>query len=282
MCWSLEASILSATFEFIMIGGISIRATSSTNPHVRSQLWLLPILTSIAAIEAMEALLWMDEDNMISVTESSTDKTCSRWNRNLTLAIFLGLLPWQPFMILASARRTGDERNRDLLLAPELLALFYATTFVGAHLVTSTLPFIDDFASNNLLLLPRMPPLRSLESTNYTSCFHTTTCTYIGFHGRLHWALGAPETYVSPNIYTYALLWLPVAVARPRRLCAGLWMSLWVVGIGWLVYYAFSFESGSVWCWSGIAACIYVALQPYLLPCHGDRRKDETKPKKNV
>ena len=259
MCWSLEASIISAVVEFVLIGGITIRAVRSSNPYVRGQLWLLPILLSIATIEAIEALLWMDED-MVSITESSNN-SCSRWNRNLTLTIFLGLMPWQPFTILAGTRRTGDKRNRDLLLAPELLALFYAMTFVGTYLVTS-LPFLrQDYFADKL-------PLRSLESTNYTSCFHTTTCTYIGLHGRLHWALASPDAYSTPNTFACTMLWLAVAVARPLRLSAGLWLSLWA----WMVFLLLfplemTFESGSVWCWSGIAASIYVVLQPYVLPC---------------
>jgi len=257
MCWSFEVSVLFAAAEFSLLTLVWLRARrSASDPWLRGQLLLLPLMGSICLVEMLEALLWLEDKDLIPAVASS-QRTCSSYNKRLTLVIFLVILPWQPFFLIAPTRRVGHGRNRDLLLGSEILSLVYAISFVGFYFAGFLIPWIGDLR-------------RSLEESSFTGCFHTETCTFLGKHGRLHWTFGSPDTYVAPNIYTYTLLWIPVCLARPIRFSAGIILFMWSLSIFWLMYYEMSFESGSVWCWSGFLACLYFFLQPYILPCGPD------------
>jgi hypothetical protein len=251
MCWNRNVSAAFATFEMAAILFIFIRSRLSSNHYVRRQWLVLPALGSICVMEIIEWMIWSRPEELISILDASST-TCSERNRKLTLFTWLALLPWQPLLTIMPCRRVGSTRNQELLKVPEMLAVVFAVThFLGFLYVA--------FDANH-------PLVRPLEQSNYHSYIHSQSCIYVGQKGHLHWTLRIADTYITPNAFTYALLWTSIAYARPLRFAAGIFLAALVVFVCQLVYFGLSFEAGSVWCWTAGVLCLYFIGQPYLLP----------------
>lgn len=252
MCWSRQVSIAFAGFEAAMIIFIAFRALRSKDVYIRGQLFLLPLLLSVFAVETIEALLWEDHDDglLVPVHESSI-RSCTLRNKSLTMAIWLGVVSWQPLWCILPCRRVGSPRNRDLLLVPECLALFFGVANLFVYFVG---------------LLMESPARRRLEESNFTSYLHTETCAYLGKSGHLHWSFATIDSFLTPNAFTYCLLLCSVVVARPWLFSSAILTVNLLVFVLELMYFRMSFESGSVWCWSAVFLSTYIVLQPYVLP----------------
>jgi len=235
-----------------MIAFIFIRSRNSTNLYIRGQGLLLPIAISICAIETIEALLWaLPQEELVSVLESSTH-TCSTRNHRLTMLVAFLVLPFQPYLFLFPMRRVGHPRNRDLLRIPEALALIFAVTWCACLLVP---------------VWRKDAPLVSLEDSGYLSYSHLETCAFVGREGHLHWAFRQMNSYMVPNGFPYFLTFLvPTLFVRPWGFFSGIVTVLTALGFAQLVYFGFSFEFGSVWCWSALLLHVYLVLQPYVMP----------------
>jgi len=208
-------------------------------------------------MEMIEAYVWAHPDELVPIQESSQGtRTCSKVNQRLTVFLWLFILPWQPLCVIIPCRRVGHPDNRQLLKVPEFLAIVYGFCNLFLYLVSS-LPQL----SSNMIY-------RSLAESNFKSYLHTETCTYLGASGHhLQWAYSLPDMFLAPNGYTYFLLWLSVAFARPLRYAAGIFLVAVAIFFVQFIYFDLSWEAGSVWCWAAIILHVYAAVQPYVLPC---------------
>jgi hypothetical protein len=249
MCWSYNVSIAFASIEAAIIAFILVRSRFSIDPFLRKQWLLVPGLTSIWAMEVVEAMLWSRPEELISVRDTiDPSVACARFNQRLTVFIWLAILPWQPLWVIIPCRRVGHKDNRLLLQVPEFLAVVSAVAHIFFYMVSKS----D----------------RTLADSNFKSYLHSETCTYLGISGHhLHWTLSTQDSYFAPNLFVYILLWLSVVYARPKRFAAGILLfSLTVFAIQ-LLYFDMSFEAASVWCWLSMIKFVYFAIQPYVLPC---------------
>ena len=262
MCWSYEASAAFATIEAAIAVFLFIRARHASNAYTRKQWMLLPSLLSICAMEFIEAYLWSHPEELLSVRETEEGSPeivtrCSTINRRLSIFIWLFILPWQPLWVIAPCRRIGEPSNFLLLKVPEMLAIFFGVSNAVWYLASLYFP-----ADGSAL------PRRNLSDWAFKSYLHSETCTYIGASGtHLHWTFSIPDTYLTPNAFTYYCLWLSVVFAKPARFASGAFIANLFMFSLLLVYYGLSFEAGSVWCFSVITLFLYFVLQPYLLPC---------------
>jgi hypothetical protein len=267
MCWSYRVSTTVATAEAFAVLFMAVRSYISRDPWVRRQWLLLPGLSTICAMEAIEAYLWYHQDSLLDPIDQSTMRPCAARNHALTAVVWTCLLPWQPLWVILPCRRANpdDTVNRLRLQIPEALALVFALCHCFVWAVTyysmglSSLPSSDD-NSHRLL--------RSLADSDYTSYLHVDTCTYVGRSGHhLHWAVALMDHFAIPNAYTYALLWLSLVGARPRRFAAAIYLVLVALFGVQLVWFQGSWEAGSVWCWAAAVVFGYFLVQPYVLPC---------------
>ena len=256
MCWSYTVSVTFALLEAVAITFIFIRSRISSNPFVRSQWMIIPVLLGVCLMEAIEACIWSRPEGLMSVMETmDSDTKCDVWNKRLTIFTWVFVLPWQPLFVIAPCRRVGHIDNRKLLQIPEFMAIVFAA--VHCLLVVVSL-FTDD------------AHLRNLMDSGFKSYYHQETCTYVGLSGHhLHWTVNIPDTFMTPNAFTYSLLWSTVIFAKPKRYAAGIF--LFAAALFWtqLAYFSMSFEAGSVWCWSALFVFVYFVVQPYVLPCEG-------------
>jgi len=290
MCWSHDVSVIFASVEAILIVFIAIRSRLSTDPYIRKQYLILPILISVFLVELIEAYLWTDPD-LVSVTDVDVDvgdgsenqlhahHVCSKWNHRLTVILCCFILPWQPLWVIVPCRRVGHPSNRQLLKVSEFSAILFGVAFDALY-VASLLQLVlpnandDDDTSSSSSSYSSSPlfdyayTYRTLSDSNYKSYLHSETCTFLGRSGHhLHWAFAIPDTYVTPNGFTYLLLWLSVIFCRPRRFVAGIMLLCLGIFVVQFLYLGSSWEAGSVWCWSAMIGFVYVAIQPYVLPC---------------
>jgi len=252
MCFSFAASTCAAIFELTCFIIVANRAYRSKTQEVRDQLLMLPMLASVIAIELIETILWWRSEELESIHVSDATR-CSAHNRNLTLTIWTAVLPWQPLWAIFACRRSGTSRNQELLRVPEFLAFLFgfvcATSFLFAN------------------FLPEEPRFRKFfRSTKNTSYLNYQTCTYIGKTGSLHWTIKALDYFMTPNAFTYVLLWTSVAFARPWRLFSGIMMLMLIILSGLLLDKHGSFESGSEWCFSALILFIWLVVQPWAFP----------------
>jgi len=137
MCWSYEVSIAFSSIEALLISFILIRSRLSTDPYVRKQWLLLPALTGICVMEAIEAYVWSRPDELIPIQETASSKICARVNHRLTLFVWLCILPWQPLWVVMPCRRVGHPDNRLLLKVPEFLCIVFALSSCALYLISS-------------------------------------------------------------------------------------------------------------------------------------------------
>lgn len=217
------------------------------------------MMISVAAVEFIEAALWHD-DSLTHITFASASAgaaaepfSCSRYNQRLTLIIWICILPWQPLFLLSPCRHVEPlEYNHSRFHLPELLAVLFGLAMVIHYLWTQS------------ELVPYFLKRRSVEESNYHSYHHLHTCSFIGLHGHLHWTVATADTYMSPNGFTYHLLWIAGWFARPRALFACAITLVQVVFAFHMLWLGPSFEIGSIWCWTGGLFHLYLLLQPYV------------------
>lgn len=221
------------------------------------------MLVTVSLVELIEGFIWQDEPVSIVYADSHV---CSRRNQALTLVIVLGLLPWQPFLVICPCRRVGEARNRDLLQVPEGMAFLFGVAVSVTYVLTQILgpPF---FVTRSIMV--EVPNLQDdLSHRYYKNLFHTQTCSFVGESGRhLHWTMALADTWWTPNGWTYMMLWLSVVVARPWAFASGIITAIMVLFLTLVVQFEGSFEAGSVWCWSAVVFSSYFVVQPYIFPC---------------
>jgi hypothetical protein len=132
-------------------------------------------------------------------------------------------------------RRVGHPDNRKVLQVAEFLAIIFAVAHCLLYCAASQLESVAKY--------------RTLADSYFKSYLHSETRTYLGGTGHhLHWAYGAPDTFLTPNAFTFSLLWISVIFARPKRFAAGIFIFILAVFYAQLIYFGLSFEAGSVWC----------------------------------
>lgn len=252
MCFSLAASTSAALFELACLGIIADRAYRSKIQVVREQLLILPLLASIVAMELIEAILWWKAEELGSIYLSDSTR-CSTMNRNLSIIIWLAILPWQPLWGIFACRRSGSSKNLELLRVPEFLAFLFG--------LVSVILFVFG------IFLPEEPRFQKFfRSTQNTSYMNFQTCTYIGGKGSLHWTVKFFDYFMTPNAFTYALLSTSVAFARPWRLFSGILMFMQLILAVLLIVKSGSFEAGSEWCFSTLIVFVWLVVQPWFFP----------------
>lgn len=223
------------------------RSFSATNPKLRAYRLHLPVMAGIIIMEAIEAILWSRPDELLPIDEASASlatSPCPTRNTVLTTFVWLAILPWQPYLILTAERRwpMNDQHTRDLLRGPELLAIVLALTF-------------DAFVAYSSIA---SGPFRTLEDSSLRGYMSSQTCTYVGMHHHLHWSIRLVDTFLTPNVFSYVLLWSATLFFRPILHNAAFFAIM--VFLGQSLYYG-SFEAGSVWCWLCILVFLGGALQ---------------------
>jgi len=259
MCWSRNVSIATVAIEALCLACIFYRSRCATNPKLKAYLLHTPVLVTIMTMEVIEAILWSRPDELIPIGEAEASAvSCPARNSALTTIVWLVILPWQPYLILTAERRwpMNESHTRDLLRGPELLGLALALAF-DAFVVYSSV------ASG---------PFRKLEGAGLRGFMSSQTCTYIGRHHHLHWSVRLVDTFLTPNTFSYVLLFGATLFFRPIWHNAA-FLSV-IIFLGQSLYYG-GFEAGSVWCWLCILIFLGGAAQAYCLPLHEPKEINE-------
>ena len=259
MCWSRDISIVTVVVEALCMAYIVHRSFSATNPKLMAYRLHLPVMAGIIIMEAIEAVLWSRPDELLPIDEASTTLAttpCPARNAVLTTFVWLAILPWQPYLILTAERRwpMNDQHTRDLLRGPELLGIVLALTF-------------DAFVAYSSIA---SGPFRTLEDSSLRGYMSSQTCTYVGLHHHLHWSIRLVDTFLTPNVFSYVLLWSATLFFRPILHNAAFFAIM--VFLGQSLYYG-SFEAGSVWCWLCILVFLGGALQVHRIPLHEKKKQ---------
>lgn len=178
MCWSFQVSIAFSVVEAVLAMASFVRSRLSKEYYVRQQWRLLPTLISVMGVEVIEAFLWAKPEELVPVSQAMTH-TCSPRNQKLTLAIWLLIMPWQPFFGVMPCRRVLPRSNDALLQIVEVLAFFFGVSFFFAYVLAQYFPG---------------SPLLSRSSL--------ADHDYIGYHHTPSIAVGYPSdsTYLRENL----------------------------------------------------------------------------------
>lgn len=231
MCWSQHVSWGFAIAEALSLLLLGRLAGGFARPvkHMR------PLLASICLIELLEAFVWP----AVSVSGS-----CTSGNRFLTLAIFANLST-QPLLVnlaaLALAKHEAAQPQREAFEITSRMAAALAFSFFGA-LALGEVGEVD--------IVP-------FEATGKLGMHATETCSLLGAHGHLHWAFKVSANFMLPNGFAYILMMLPPLFARPWHLLAAPLGAYLAIFAGLFFAMGYSFEAGSVWCWSAIGLHCY-------------------------
>ena len=258
MCWSRNISIATVAVEALCMAYIAHRSLTATNPTLRAYRLHLPVMAGIVIMEIIEAILWSRPEELLPIGEASAlspTSQCPTRNAALTTFVWLAILPWQPYLILTAERRwpMNNKHIRDLLRGPELLAVCLALTF-------------DAFVAYSSIA---SGPFRTLEDSGLRGYMSSQTCTYIGLHNHLHWSIRLVDTFLTPNVFAYVLLWSATLFFRPISHNAAFLAIM--IFLGQSLYFG-TFEAGSVWCWLCILIFLVGSLQVYHLPLHEHTR----------
>lgn len=257
MCWSLEVSVAFAVLEAVSLAGLLKRSLTSDSTIAKAQKFILPLLVTVLLVETIEALQWMRPDDLVAIRQAG-ESTCSQRNRWLTMAL-MPVLCFQPFLGIFACRRSGVPENNAALMVPEMLAFITGIFFLwslamGEWGVGLKLLGIDCGQTQ----------LADIADSFYLGMHHTESCTYIGEHGHLHWTFKVSAFYFAPGGYAYALINCAVAAARPWYLFSGPITAYLVLLVVFLLGFGWSFEAGSVWCWSALGLHAFFWVQPAL------------------
>jgi hypothetical protein len=232
MCWSQQIS-----WGFALVEAISLmclwRLSNGFTRHARH---LQPLLISIWTIELFEACIWPNVD-----LGGSTHGNCNTTNRFLTWMIFVNL-SLQPLLVNIAALHIQPYRE-----------VFKVTSFMAA---IATLCYLI------ALMLGEVGEvdLMSFAATRYLGMHGTETCSFLGSYNHLHWVFKISANFMLPNGYTYIFMMLPPLISKPWHLLAaplGAYLLLFAA-----LFYSmgYSFEAGSVWCWSAIGLHLYAYI----------------------
>lgn len=233
MCWNQRVSWGFSVAEALSLAWLCRNSNSFARPvrHLR------PLLASICFVEIVEACVW-------PTVSASAPGGCSTANRFLTLAIFANL-SLQPLLVnLAALALAKLEKNQPLRDA------FEVTSFMAAALASSL------FVAMALGEIGEVD-LMSFAATGYLGMHAEETCSLLGAHGHLHWVFKMAANFMLPNGFAYMLMMMPPLFARPRHLLAAPIGAYIAVFAALFCSMGYSFEAGSVWCWSAIGLHCY-------------------------
>ncbi len=243
MCWSQGVSWGFAIAEALSLAWLCRHSDGFARPvrHLR------PLLASICFVEVAEACIWPTVSKTVF---ASALGGCSAANRLLTLAVFANL-SLQPLLAnlaaLALARR---ERARPLGEAREAVEAFRITSLMAAALAAALFAALALGEVGEADLLP-------FEATGRRGMHGEETCSLLGARGHLHWVFKMSANFMLPNGFAYMLMMVPPLFARPRHLLAAPLGAYLAVFAALFSSMGYSFEAGSVWCWSAIGLHCY-------------------------
>ena len=158
---------------------------------------------SFGCYSALLAMLWQDQ----GLSHDSNHFTCSKFIQRLNLTLFLWMiiLPWQPLLVICPCRRVLPKTKWLVFPVPEYLAIcfavshifMYAMTHVTSHSFFADAPLGDD----------------------WFGIFHNETCTFVDTH-HFHWMIARPDIFLTPNAFTYFAIWSTCLFARPPAFAA--------------------------------------------------------------
>jgi hypothetical protein len=99
--------------------------------------------------------------------------------------------------------------------------------------------------------------LLPFEATGRRGMHAEETCSLLGARGHLHWVFKMSANFMLPNGFAYMLMMVPPLFARPRHLLAAPLGAYLAVFAALFSSMGYSFEAGSVWCWSAIGLHCY-------------------------
>ncbi|CAB9516052.1 expressed unknown protein [Seminavis robusta] len=259
MCWSFKVSMVFALLEASSTFYLYQRAKKSTDPYIRAQLWVVPLLITIFLVEITEAFVWLDP-TLLPVT-AQEGPPCSAYNRNLTMVFWFLVYPWQPLLCTIPCRRVGHPRNRDIFAGIEIVAIALPIWHIMIYILEITPHLLDEHYNPP-------PPRFDIQRQAYQTFQNSETCTYVGQNGHLFWTLATATSWLSPNGTCYIILFSSFILCKPKRFFAGMALFMSALALCLNTYYRGSMEMASMWCWLGMLMHIYFILQPYLLPCN--------------
>lgn len=193
-------------------------------------------MVSICVIEFVEACIWQTNPTVLG-----SSALCDATNRLLTRVIFANLA-MQPLLVNIAAARL--EPDRELFKATSIMAIVLAGCYMLAY-VLGEVGEVD--------VLP-------IAASGFLGMHATETCSFVGAHRHIHWLFKMSANFMLPNGFAYVFMMLPPLAAKPRRLLAaplGAYLAFYAV---LFVSMGYSFEAGSVWCWSAIGMHVYACL----------------------
>mmetsp|Transcript_114379 Transcript_114379/g.243969 ORF Transcript_114379/g.243969 Transcript_114379/m.243969 type:complete len:288 (+) Transcript_114379:84-947(+) len=254
MCWSFRVSVIFATIEFGCLAFLIWRSLcNKKDPVVQAQRFIIPLLITVFLVEVCEAFIWVDEGTLLSIFEGDQQPCPTKKNTVIT-RFLLFILSVQPLCTTFACRFTGVPENMLLYRIPMYLAVL---NIVG-HMIALFMGEVFDWH-----LIP-------LAESSFKGMSGLFSCTYIGRNGHLHWVWKTSQIYVLPGAFTYSVLSVLCVFACPFWLMGGpICISTFIYFL-FLIYFNFSFEAGSVWCWSALYLFIFYIIQPYILNINGE------------
>lgn len=247
MCWSLEASALTAAFEIFCFAVVLYRSLTSTKKDDKDKFYLLfGIGLNVICVEVIEVLLWMKRNEILPITEG-IHGTCSARNANLTRLLVLAVYS-QPVTTYWMFGKLSNAQVNDRLVAPKIIAKIF-------FVCISIQLFIGEYYGI---------AQKSVEYSTTMGPEGPQTCTFLGEHGHLQWMIKLYAPWFLPNSSVYMMLTLlPCFLGLPIKILVYHCVLFWMVVVC-LIYVEGSFEAGSIWCWAGISAFSLMLVEPYL------------------
>jgi hypothetical protein len=144
MCWSLQVSVLFASFEAIVITILTIRSFTSKKEKFRSQKFILPLLFSVFLIETLEAFLWLGAGEHESIyglndlfpIKESVHGTCSSRNKLLTylVAIIVLLQPYIRMLTILDLEKKNLELIKRISVMKTVAIFFFISALSNIFL----------------------------------------------------------------------------------------------------------------------------------------------------
>ena len=267
MCWSAPVAASFAAFEFVSLVIIACRVRyAAAKWRGPADLWILPLLSTILAIELLEAIAWgLDVVDPLPTDEEALEVYTCPWANVVITRIALIPIALQPFCavlpIWGTAPPNGSNSRETFklpLLSAGLVSIGIIASLVVGELFGDSTPAVA---------------VQPLSCTNSLGFAADQTCTFIGAHGHLHWTLRMSMSWLSPGGFAYAVaMVVPVFFARPFAPVGMPFLIFLGIFAALIVRMGGSFEAASVWCWSALALILYFVLYPYVLAVYPERR----------
>lgn len=230
MCWSRDVSLGFALAEASSL----ICLWRLSDGFARPARHLIPLMVSICVIELVEACIW----NGVLPSPGGDSSLCDATNRFLTRVVFANLA-FQPLLANLAALRLQPKRE-----------LFRTTSVMAAALAGCFLTALALGEVGDVDITP-------FEASGYLGMHGTETCSFAGARGHLHWVFKTSANFMLPNGFAYVFMMLPPLAARPSRLLAAPLAAYLAFYAILFVHMGYSFEAGSVWCWSAIGLHVH-------------------------